>query len=432
MPTERLHNLAYNDMGGIDLIISHLSRIRIWDKLKDKLGVRHPRAEYSYEDVIQTWIMNVLCGSKRLEHCYFNREKLLAHPKFKKGMSPDTVSRVFRKLAVENKYYELKDYKHRAKFASEEKMPNHELNNNEKLNELILDTAIELGLLKKHSSYELDIDATLVNSKISDSRYHFKHDYGYCPIVVVLGGIPIYMESRNGNSGASFRLKHVLENVIDLIESRGLKIKLVRSDAAGSQKEIVNYLHEKNLKYIIRAFAGDKLEYKVDGILDWKDLEMNYGTIKTADSTTTFGKQTVRMISYIRVMRNRKDKHDGIVKTWALYTNDYSLTEKEIITTYNVRGGVEQRFSDLNEMGWNYLPHRELKYNTVYMLITMLAFVFFTYLKIKLSKKINFVKPNMELQTFIRKFIMVFTVWVKDKILFLTRKTEYGVITGFV
>ena len=44
---------------------------------------------------MQTWVINILSGSRRLEHSYDINDFLSTHPSLKKGISPDTISKAF-------------------------------------------------------------------------------------------------------------------------------------------------------------------------------------------------------------------------------------------------------------------------------------------------------------------------------------------------
>lgn len=91
--------------GGLNLLISHLYNIGFWQELDKSLGKRHKRAQYSYGDIFLTWTMNILCGANRLEQTIKNRDQMLSHPRLKKGISPDTITRAIKHFAVENTYY---------------------------------------------------------------------------------------------------------------------------------------------------------------------------------------------------------------------------------------------------------------------------------------------------------------------------------------
>lgn len=422
-------NIDYlNNTGGMDLLVSLFSKLDIWKSIDKTFGKRHGRAVYSYSDAIKTSVLNTIVGSRRLEHMHEHRHKLLKHPAFKKGMSPDTVSRLFKHLAVDNIYYDMSSTNKRNQLISDpsklDKKTMNEININMPLNNLMLDTAISLGLLQKDKSYELDIDATIINTRVSDCRFHYKQDFGYSPMVVFLGGIPIFLESRNGNSSPMLRVSDILENALELIEKRGIGIDFVRIDGAGANKFVVDLLCRKKIRFLIRAKST--IRTKMEGRLEWKTME-DIKYLKCAETHVMIDTHRIRAVNYLK----HGSKYEQPMM-WAIITNDEGVPQEEVIRTYNMRGSIEQRFSDLNEMGWNYMVHRELKYNTVHMMMTMIAYLFFVYAKKKIAEKVTFVKETFRPKTFIKKFIIVFTTWIDDEIRFVSRQKEYAPLTGFV
>lgn len=412
----------------MDILLSLFSKLPIWKQIDTLYGKRHGRAIYSYSDAVKTWVMNVITGSRRLEHSYEHRYKLQKHPGFKKGMSPDTISRLFKKFAVKNTYYDLAatNRRNRKVYKPEEaaKAKLNEVNCNLKLNALLIDAAIAMGLLVKGNSYALDIDATVVESHVSDARITYLHNSGYAPMVVFLDGIPVFVESRNGNSSPNFRVAEVLEDAIELVESKGIAIKFTRIDAAGGNKYVVKYLMKKNIPFYIRARSTVKEQ--VIEKLEWEYLnDLNY--IKAADTHVMMGAHKVRAVNYSRHSKGYEEP-----KEWSVISNDEVMSRLDVIKTYNGRGAVEQRFSDLNEMGWNYMVYRELKYNSVHLCMTMLAYLLFVYAKRKLSEKVPFVKTTFRPKTFIKKFITVFTTWIDDELRFLSREKEFAPLKRFV
>lgn len=429
MPNTQAHII--NNHGGLDILISHFANLNIWKQIDEKLGKRNARAQYTYSDAIQTWIMNMIAGSKRLEHSYDNIQSLNNHPHFKKGMCPDTISRTLRKLAVENTYYtktsgDSRKLKYSNRLITDPTkimmQKSNEVNYNERLNELVLDTAIKLGLFVPGNNYELDIDATIIPTKVSDSRMHYKFTgTGYCPMVVVLGGIPIFMEARNGNSSPSFRKLAVLQNAIELFESRGLQIKFVRIDAAGSSENVFKYLCEKNIKFYIRGRANKRAVIENDHI-NWEE-STKHEHLDIANNYLSMGGYNLLMVDY-------RDKYNtdanGNKRLFGIITNDFDIAPEDIVSLYNQRGTIEQRFADLKEMAWHYMVHRELKYNAVHMHMTLLAYVFFLYSKQWLSSKLKFVKENLKPKTFIRVFIKVVTFWTDcNQLNFISRQNQF-------
>ncbi len=420
--------------GGIDLdvLINHLCKLNVWRRMGDHFGDRHPRAEYTVSDVYKTWIANVISGSRRLENTKEFRKHLGVKTNLKKEVSPDTISKVFRSLAVENTYYAPTDKKKIPKglkagqfvFApSDEEIPFlNEVNDNEKFNALLLDIAIELGLFEQGKAYDLDLDATEVPTKVSDGRKNYRYNVGYFPIVVILGGIPIYMEARNGNSAPRFRNKQVLEKAINLIQSKGLRIKLVRIDAAGGSHSVFNFLNSRNIKFCIRP--SENLRKNIKGPSVVNELQELIDLSRRFFRSKPRGRKIYWFDYY-----GKNPKPGNKRRIFGMVTNTNKIARTELIKRYNARGTHEQRFADLKEMGWDIMVHRELKYNSVHMYNTMIVYLFFLYSKRWLTSKIPDIKDTLEPQTFIRVFMAVVAIYKNHQISMLSQENRiYGPI----
>ena len=84
------------------------------------------------------------------------------------------------------------------------------------------------------------------------------------------------------------------------------------------------------------------------------------------------------------VQRQRKQKgeqldiFDGEYTYRCILTNDWDMTDEEIIQHYNKRGTAEQVFDrQNNDFGWAHLPKSFMNQNTVFLLITAMAANFY-------------------------------------------------------
>ena len=85
------------------------------------------------------------------------------------------------------------------------------------------------------------------------------------------------------------------------------------------------------------------------------------------------------------VLTNRKgeqlDLFDGEYTYRCILTNDWDMTDEEIILHYNKRGSAEQVFDrQNNDFGWAHLPKSFMNQNTVFLLITAMAANFYRYI----------------------------------------------------
>ena len=100
-----------------------------------------------------------------------------------------------------------------------------------------------------------------------------------------------------------------------------------------------------------------------------------------------------------------KDKHGreqtdmfGVIYTYrCTLTNNWTSTEKDIITFYNERGASEKNFDiQNNDFGWSHQPFSFMAENMVFMMVTAMLKNFYLYLVRHISEK---VKPLKSKQT---------------------------------
>ena len=78
-----------------------------------------------------------------------------------------------------------------------------------------------------------------------------------------------------------------------------------------------------------------------------------------------------------RLVIQRQKRMDGELDLWegeytynCILTNDHKSSEREIVEFYNLRGGKERIFDDMNNrFGWNRLPKSFMGENTVFLLL---------------------------------------------------------------
>jgi len=99
----------------------------------------------------------------------------------------------------------------------------------------------------------------------------------------------------------------------------------------------------------------------------------------------------------------------------SILTNDWDLTEKEIIEFYNARGTEEKTIDILNnDFGWKQMPFSFMEENTVFLMIMMMCKNVYTWLLRKISKTFKGIKKNFRIKKFIFRFITVPVKWIKS------------------
>ena len=83
------------------------------------------------------------------------------------------------------------------------------------------------------------------------------------------------------------------------------------------------------------------------------------------------GKEYRLVIQRERRLDGEQDLWEGKYTYRCILTNDYTSTNREIVEFYNLRGGKERIFDDMNNgFGWARLPKSFMAENTVFLLLT--------------------------------------------------------------
>ena len=90
------------------------------------------------------------------------------------------------------------------------------------------------------------------------------------------------------------------------------------------------------------------------------------------------------------------------------------LSKREVVEFYNLRGGKEHIFDDMNNgFGWARLPKSFMAENTVFLLLTALIRNFYKFLMDRIDAKAFGLKKTSRIKAFVFKFISVPAKWIR-------------------
>lgn len=325
--------------------------------------------------------------------------------------SPDRISGILRSLAT-------------PKFETHAKSGAiHEFSNNITLNKLMLDIAKKLDVI---SGDTLDYDNVIIETEKQDSTWTYKKNKGYQPGVAFIGQTPVYIEGRNGNTPAMYRIAESLENCIRLLNSEKIKFKYFRSDSAAYQFDVVKLMDANNIEFFIRADTVRALREEAVKIKRWETITTDSQTFEIGemDYLPFFGKYTAKEEpKFYRTIVKRVKDSEGKYTYYSIITNNTSMKPNEILYFYNQRGAIERNFDDLkNNFNWKRLPFSYLNENLVFMIVGAISNIIYSYIIKAFSKKVDFVKKTFRLKNFIFHFITVSSHWKKGKLKLFTGK----------
>jgi hypothetical protein len=250
-------------------------------------------------------------------------------------------------------------------------------------------TRIELNhrLLKRDGikEYTLDADATEIIAEKVDSKYTYKGNKGYMPMLGFLyePGLCIYDEFREGNiAPATGQLEFYLA-----CKERmpiGKKIKNYRADSASYQAELINQLELYGVKYGITAVMDKAVKSTVETIEEDQWIEPKKGCgYKIAETIHSMNKTKKAFRLVIKRQPKEKDifdDKDNGFKYHAIATN-YSEEEKstyEAIKWHNQRGQAENFNKELKiGFGMENMPCGQSSANRVFFRIGIIAYNLF-------------------------------------------------------
>ena len=90
------------------------------------------------------------------------------------------------------------------------------------------------------------------------------------------------------------------------------------------------------------------------------------------------------------------------------------LSKREVVESYNLRGGKEHIFDDMNNgFGWARLPKSFMAENTVFLLLPALIRNFYKFLMDSIDAKAFGLKKTGRIKAFVFKFISVPAKWIR-------------------
>ena len=350
----------------------------------------------------------------------------------------------------------------------------NEIDDNVRLNRLLIQSTKLMGALKEGQEYILDVDCTFIQTRCTGAKSSASKDKpGFYPMICLIGELPVFVSMRNGNSAASFRVKECIELCLNLLDEAGIKVSSVRTDGAGYDRRLLGMLTERGTKFVTASpvnYTFKKMFEAFDKI-DWKDV-----TIETANAFNeckigeieykmTFEKKEYRIIALkvptekkIQSKLNKEEleqrilyrekmaqlKKQGKLKSgnkrydesfWQevkgfkykmIAINDFETPADELIKFYNQRGESERQFSFMkNDFGWNWPPFMWMNENTVFMILSALANNVFRAVAELFNEHIDELQLKARVRRFQKVFINTVAICIDGKWTFYNKKIDY-------
>lgn len=418
--THSLQNIT--PYGGLNFIYQAMNCMGLDKFIDNHLGFRSVVAQYSYSDIVYSLFGNVLTQGSFITDLEVLKGKY-SKQVFNKIPSPDTVEYVCQELKRSNIVKKT------------EEGIIHQLNYNNRMNETLVALAVKTNQLNaEQEEYTLDYDNVIIENDKQDAQYTYKHSKGYQPGIAFIGRIPVHIENRNGNTPARYEQKETLQRCFDNLAKYHVKIKNFRADAASYQKEVIE-LAEKHTQYFyIRMMDFEDIREYCGQVNNWQTVEINYENKEVASILY----EPFDGDRQYRIVVTRKKRKDGQIDMLSgsaytyqgIITNNYEVTEKEVIEFYNQRGDAENsnRYM-LNDFNLHHLPFPDLSTNTVYIYLMAMCATLFEWVKTVLVKnKTKAITLAIRVKAVCFHYITVATTFIthaRKKILNVFSAREY-------
>ena len=300
--------------------------------------------------------------------------------------------------------------------ASSDTGKTYDFNTADKLNTLLLNCLLATGQLKEGEGYDVDFDHQFIEAEKFDAKPTYKKFLGYRPGVAVIGDMIVGIENSDGNTNVRFHQKDTLRRFFERFEQKGLIVNRFRADCGSCSEEIVEEVGKHCKTFYIRANRSSSLYDDIFALRGWKKEEFNGIEFELASILVEKWKGKA-----YRLVIQRQKRMDGVLDLWegeytyrCILTNDYESSMREIVEFYNLRGGKERIFDDMNNgFGWDRLPKSFMAENTVFLLLTALIRNFYRFIMERLDVTKFGLKVTSRIKAFVFRFISVPAKWIK-------------------
>ncbi|GKH19002.1 hypothetical protein CE91St9_17260 [Bacteroides thetaiotaomicron] len=367
------------------------------------LGLRCRLYGYQYSEIIRSLMSIYFCGGSCIEDVTTHlMPHLSLHPTLR-TCSSDTILRAIKELTQENISYTSDTGK------------NYDFNTADTLNTLLLNCMCAAGQLKEGEMYDVDFDHQFIETEKYDAKHTYKKFLGYRPGVAVIGDLIVGIENSDGNTNVRFHQKDTLKRFFERFEQNNLVINRFRADCGSCSEEIVEEVATHCKTFYIRANRCSSLYNDIFALRGWKTEEIN--GIQFELNSILVEKWEGKCY---RLVIQRQRRNSGDLDLWegeytyrCILTNDYKSSTRDIVEFYNLRGGKERIFDDMNNgFGWSRLPKSFMAENTVFLLLTALIHNFYKTIMSRLDTKAFGLKKTSRIKAFVFRFISVPAKWI--------------------
>lgn len=413
-----LNSPPVSSFGGLNFVIKEAIELNINRLLESYLPDLPKQSKYSWFDIIMSYWSVFFCGGDCAEDLSTNLRNSFKGNPYIKMPSPDRVLNRIKSLSVPPEFFTAKRGK-----------KEHHFSLAEQLNRLNLKVLSRLTGFKK-DNVVLDYDNTIIFTEKEDAERTYKKENGYCPGVGIIGDHIVYIENRNGKSNAHILQHKTIERMTTLLNEAEITIDAIRADSASYTYDIIKAMEKAAKRIFVRARMTESIEKVISEIKDWKKIDIGNDILLRGATTYIPFERNARgnkskeaSLKEYRIVVTKEARRDGQINLFTgeaynysvILTNDFELSNDQVVFFYNARGAKEREFDILkNDFGWNNMPFSKLEQNTVFLIIMAMCKNLYTHIIEKFSTIIKSLSPNFRIKKFIFRFICIPGKWIKS------------------
>ncbi|MCO5248364.1 MAG: IS1380 family transposase [Chitinophagales bacterium] len=392
-------NSNISSFGGIAMIHHLFSKHGVADFINNELGSRGIQAKYDYSDILLSSIYTTFCGGSATEDVNYIRENTLNHLKGIEIPSADTILRANKELSVDCDFLQTATGKE------------NKVNINTRMNRFLLRGAIQFKQIdSSDKALVYDYDNQFTPAEKYDATYSYKGARGYFSGVATIGNVPFSIEGRNGNCNVKTEQLATHKRNIELLKAEGIHPQRARMDSGSYIKEVTDFFHQMGTHFFIRANQSENLLSAISKLENWNSCRIGIENYQTNSMGYNFGKHAHRIIAYRQPnSTGQTNAFTGDAYSYLfIITNDWAISERDAIIFYNKRGGSERVFDiQNNDFNWKYMPHSDLEYNTVYLIIMAFAYILYRFIINSFVGLVEGIDTSSRLKKFIFRVICI-------------------------
>lgn len=342
-------NLNIESSAGMLPILSFIQRIGITEAILEASGLKEGKSSKKQTNLIMLCILAIIDGATRIQqipHFMQKNRYLCSLLGFNKLPEYTTIYKLLKRINKNSAFVnKMKD---------------------------MMQEIIKKYYINDQKAIIADIDATYMETNKESGMLNYKNEKSISALLCNIGKEKIVwdFDLREGSNSPAYGISKIVNDFFT--KTKDIKIqKLIRSDSAGYQGEVINICERKGAYFVIKVsehydfdqLLKDKTYTKYE---DEKDCIYVADLIHTMNNTNPF-----RVVGYTENYEGELFSRSGYIAT------NIGKEKKgyEIVKIYRKRATQEQAIEELkNESGFRYVPSKEKDINDIYGCLCILAY----------------------------------------------------------